>query len=68
MESGAARVFEPFMSVQPADGLLITLFGAGKGSGAAFLFLVIGASGLLSCLPFRVDKNIWKLEKQVGFP
>ena len=56
------RVFEPFMAAQPAGSLLITLFGAGKGSGAALLFLVIGIFGSLSCLPFRADKNIRELE------
>lgn len=57
------RVFEPIMAGQPAGSLLITLFGAGKGSGAALLFLVIGIFGSLSCLPFRADKNIRELEE-----
>lgn len=57
------RVFEPFMAAQPTDSLWVTLFGAGKGSGAALLFLAIGIFGALSCLPFRADQNIWKLEK-----
>ena len=57
------RVFEPFMAAQPMGSLWVTLFGAGKGSGAAFLFLVIGILGALSCLPFRTDKNIWELEE-----
>ncbi|MDR1550722.1 MAG: MFS transporter [Hungatella sp.] len=57
------RVFEPFMAGQPAGSLLTALFGTGKGSGAALLFLVIGITGSLSCLPFRADRNIWKLEK-----
>ncbi len=57
------RVFEPFMAVQPAGSLWIALVGAGKGSGAALLFLIIGIFGALSCLPFRADKNIWRLEE-----
>ena len=57
------RVFEPFMAVQPAGSLWIALFGSGKGSGAALLFLIIGIFGALSCLPFRADKNIWRLEE-----
>lgn len=57
------KVFEPFMAVQPTDSLFITVFGSGKGSGAALLFFVIGVIGALSCLPFRADKNIWKLEE-----
>lgn len=57
------RVFEPFMAMQPMDSLWVVLFGAGKGSGAAMLFLVIGIFGALSCLPFRADRNIWRLEE-----
>lgn len=57
------RVFEPFMAVQPTESLWSALFGTGKGSGAALLFLVIGIFGALSCLPFRADKNIWRLEE-----
>jgi DHA3 family macrolide efflux protein-like MFS transporter len=57
------RVFEPFMAGQPAGSLWTPLFGTGKGSGAAMLFFVIGFLGALSCLPFRADRNIWKLEE-----
>jgi predicted MFS family arabinose efflux permease len=57
------KVFEPFMSGQQGDSLLIFLFGSGKGSGAALLFFVIGVLGAISCLPFRADRNIWQLEK-----
>ncbi|EPR13416.1 MFS transporter [Ruminiclostridium papyrosolvens] len=57
------RVFEPFMAGQSMSSLWVTLFGSGKGSGAALLFFVIGIFGALSCLPFRADKNIWKLEE-----
>ncbi len=57
------RVFEPFMAMQPTNSLWVVLFGAGKGSGAAMLFFVIGIFGALSCLPFRADKNIWRLEE-----
>lgn len=57
------RVFEPFMAAQSMGSLWVTLFGAGKGSGAALLFFIIGITGALSCLPFRADKNIWKLEE-----
>jgi len=38
------------------------LFGSGKGSGTAMLFMVIGFVGLLTCLIFRKDKQIWKWE------
>ncbi len=56
------RVFEPFMAVQPANSLVTALFGVGKGSGAALLYIILGVFGVLSCLPFRADKNIWRLE------
>ncbi|MET1250011.1 hypothetical protein ABWW58_14625 [Sporolactobacillus sp. STCC-11] len=58
------KVFEPFMAVQQPHSLWSFLFGVGKGSGAAFLFMVIGIVGTLSCLPFLTDKNIWKLENK----
>lgn len=57
------KVFEPFMAVQLPDSLWITMFGSGKGTGAAMLLFVIGIFGSLSCLPFRADKHIWKLEQ-----
>ena len=57
------RVFEPLMAAQPANSLLVMLFGAGKGSGAAMLFMAIGVFGGLSCLPFRADRAIARLEK-----
>lgn len=56
-------VFEPIMAVQKADSLLIKIFGAGKGSGAAFLFFVIAFAGIGVCLFFRRSKHIWELEK-----
>lgn len=56
-------VFEPFMAAQPAGSLWATLFGAGKGAGAALLFLVIGFLGMLTCLVFRRSRSIWDLEK-----
>lgn len=55
------KVFEPFMKTQNASALN-TLFGVGKGSGAAFLFLFLAFSGILICLIFRKDKHIWSLE------
>lgn len=56
------RVFEPFMVSRLPDSILVSLFGIGKGSGAAMLFMVIGFVGLLTCLIFRRSKYIWKLE------
>ena len=56
-------VFEPIMAAQGGEGILVSLFGAGKGSGAAFLFFVIAFLGIGVCLYFRRDKYIWELEK-----
>ena len=56
------HVFEPFMALQN-NCFLNTLFGTGKGSGAAFLFLLLAISGIVVCLIFRRDKHIWDLEK-----
>ena len=58
------KVFEPFMATQGANSLFVTLFGSGKGNGAALLFCAIGLFGALSCLPFRADRHIWALEDQ----
>lgn len=46
------RVFEPLMSGQSDNSLLVSLFGAGKGAGAAMLFGVIGIIGVGICLIF----------------
>ena len=57
------KVFEPIMSMQPEESFLVKLFGAGYGSGAAFLFFILAFVGISVCLYFRRDKNLWKLEK-----
>lgn len=54
-------VFEPFMTTVQS-GILTVLFGSGKGSGAAFLFFVIGIAGVLVCLFFRRVKAFKNLE------
>lgn len=54
--------FEPFMAVQTPESLFCCLFGTGKGSGAAFLFLVLGFLGVAVCLGFRRSKLIRGLE------
>jgi len=48
------KVFEPYMSGQPADGTLTALFGSGKGSGAAMLFAVLGVAGVAVCVIFSM--------------
>lgn len=55
------RVFEPFIEKNNSV-ILSELFGTGKGSGAAFLFMFLAFAGIAVCLVFRKDKNIWKLE------
>jgi len=57
------QVFEPFMAAQTMESLLVAVFGAGKGSGAALLFFVIAFVGIAACLVFRKDRHIWKLEE-----
>ena len=57
------NVFEPVMAMQDEAGILVRMFGEGKGSGAAFLFFIIAFAGIGVCLYFRHDKHIWKLEK-----
>lgn len=57
------QVFEPVMAMQSDTSILLKMFGAGKGSGAAFLFFVIAFAGIGVCLYFRRDKHIWELER-----
>ncbi len=47
------KVFEPYMADR-ADSLLISLFGSGKGSGAAFLFAILGIAGIAVCTVFTI--------------
>lgn len=56
------EVFEPFMELQ-ISSFFNTLFGIGKGSGAAFLFFILAIAGIVVCLIFRKDKHIWNLEE-----
>ena len=56
------KVFEPFMADQSAESIFVRIFGSEKGSGAAFLFFVIGIAGVLVCLIFRRNKHIRGLE------
>ena len=56
------HVFEPLMA-RTDSRLLIGLFGTGKGSGAAMLYLLIGFSGVAVCLVFR---NIRHIHRRYG--
>ncbi len=55
-------VFEPFMSLLPDDSFLCGIFGFGKGSGAALLFMFAGFAGVAVCLIFRRVRYIRELE------
>ncbi len=57
------KVFEPIMAMQQENSVLIRMFGSGKGSGAAFLFLVIAFAGTGVCLLFRRNRHIRTLEE-----
>ena len=54
-------VFEPFMA-DGYDTAFNQLFGTGKGSGAAFLFAVIGVMGVLVCVLFSRLEAMRNLE------
>ena len=56
------EVFEPFMT-DKSNTVLNQLFGTGKGSGAAFLFAVIGVMGVLVCVIFSKLKAMRNLER-----
>ena len=58
------QVFEPFVSEHATNDLLILLFGSDKGSGAAFLFAVMGVFGVATCLVFGNNRAIWSLEQK----
>lgn len=53
-------VFEPLMV--SADGLAVQLFGAGKGSGAAAFFLVLGFTGVAVCVWYwrKLRRYTWE--------
>ncbi len=46
------KICEPVMASDLADGLLHTLFGSGKGSGAAMMMFLLGVVGTVICLAF----------------
>ncbi|HAH62504.1 MAG TPA: MFS transporter [Treponema sp.] len=59
------KVFEPVMRIQRTGSVLLRLFGSEKGSGAAFFFFVIAFPGIFTCILFRCDRNLWKLEEKI---
>lgn len=42
--------------------MLTSLFGSGKGAGAALLFFVIGIAGVIVCLIFSRIKVLYELD------
>lgn len=60
------RVFEPLMAAQGPSGALTRLFGAGKGSGAAMLFAVLGVAGVLVCLGFWFALRKYKWSEKIA--
>ncbi len=45
-------ICEPVIAAAPAQGMLVRLFGAGKGSGAALMMFILGVLGVVICLGF----------------
>ncbi len=43
---------EPLMAANASNKFLITLFGVGKGSGAALMMFILGVAGIVVCLVF----------------
>ncbi|MBR2924210.1 MAG: MFS transporter [Clostridia bacterium] len=56
------NVFEPLMA-RTDSRLLVSLFGTGKGSGAALLYMIIGFAGVAVCVVFRNIRHIRALEE-----
>ncbi len=66
MLGGAAvdYLFEPLMARQSESSLLTSLFGMGKGSGAACFFAVLGVTGVLVCLIFRANRHLCAMQAE----
>ncbi len=56
-------VCEPFMAGLAEGAFLTRLLGPGKGGGAALVFLILSAAGVLVCLLFQRDRRLWELEE-----
>ena len=57
------NVFEPFAATRLSDMFFSAAFGSGKGSGAAFLFAILGITGVVSCIIFGKDRYIWEYRR-----
>ncbi len=57
------RVCEPLMAAQTPGSPLARLFGLGKGSGAALLFMALGFAGVLVCAGFALALKDYQWNK-----
>ena len=58
------QICEPIMAAASARGMLVRLFGTGKGSGAALMMFILGILGVVICLGFgRVLRRYHYQEK-----
>lgn len=57
------EICEPIMEAVSADGILVRLFGSGKGSGAAMVMLILGIAGTSICLIFGRILRKFRFEK-----
>lgn len=57
-------LFEPLMAAQPAGSLLGSIFGAGKGSGAAMCFALQAVLGVAVCLIFMRNRDIRAMQAE----
>ncbi len=56
--------FEPLMAAQHADGFLVSVFGAGKGSGAAMCFALQAVAGVAVCLIFIRNRHLRAMQAE----
>lgn len=57
------QVCEPVMAQAASGGMLTTLFGVGKGSGAAMVMFLLGVAGTLVCLVFGQVLKKYRFDK-----
>lgn len=57
-------VFEPLMANQPAESFLFSIFGMGKGSGAAMSFALQAFMGVAVCLVFMRNRHIRAMQSE----
>lgn len=54
------KLFEPMMNNIDSGSVLHTLFGNGKGSGAAMMFSILGIAGVMVCIVFTLMLKKYK--------